>query len=153
MASSTARLSGRSRAILSLIGVAVLVVLALWLGPRAVHSDDAGTAPTGTSAQTGTAGRDPDSGLPWVSLASLPSQARDTVALIDKGGPFPYDQDGTVFANRERILPSEASGYYHEYTVKTPGASDRGARRIIAGRQGELYWTADHYASFSRIRR
>ena len=91
--------------------------------------------------------------LPSVSLAHLPPEARTTVALVDRGGPFPYDRDGVVFENREGLLPAEHSGYYHEYTVPTPGASDRGARRIITGSAGELYWTDDHYRSFERIQR
>ncbi|MGE5140311.1 MAG: ribonuclease domain-containing protein [Rudaea sp.] len=90
-------------------------------------------------------------GLPTIRTADLPAQARDTLALIRAGGPFPYRQDGIVFQNRERLLPLEPGGYYHEYTVRTPGASDRGARRIITGSGGELYYTADHYASFQRI--
>ena len=94
----------------------------------------------------------PDS-LPVVSLGQLPSQAADTVALIDSGGPFPYDQDDSVFGNFEGLLPDEPRGYYREYTVVTPGSEDRGARRIIAGENGELYWTDDHYQSFSRILR
>ena len=94
----------------------------------------------------------PDS-LPVVSLAQLPPQAADTVALVDSGGPFPYDQDDSVFGNFEGLLPNEPSGYYREYTVVTPGSSDRGARRIIAGKNDELYWTDDHYQSFSRILR
>ena len=81
----------------------------------------------------------------------LPTEAADTVALIEAGGPFPYDRDGIVFENREGLLPRGASGYYHEYTVPTPGASDRGARRIIEGSGGELYWTDDHYRTFERI--
>ena len=99
-------------------------------------------------------GRDGDADptvLPRVSLAQLPTEAADTVALIQAGGPFPYDRDGIVFENREGLLPAEASGYYHEYTVPTPGASDRGARRIIEGSGGELYWTDDHYRTFERI--
>lgn len=96
---------------------------------------------------------DPESGLAWVDPASLPAEARDTLRLIDKGGPYPYDRDGVVFGNFEGLLPKKPSGYYHEYTVKTPGSKDRGARRIITGRNGEFYWTADHYASFARIRR
>jgi ribonuclease T1 len=91
--------------------------------------------------------------LPVVSLGQLPSQAVDTVALIDSGGPFPYDQDDSVFGNFEGLLPDEPRGYYREYTVVTPGSGDRGARRIIAGESGELYWTDDHYQSFSRILR
>jgi len=94
----------------------------------------------------------PDS-LPVVSLGQLPSQAAHTVALIDSDGPFPYDQDDSVFGNFEGLLPDEPPGYYREYTVVTPGADDRGARRIIAGQDGELYWTDDHYQSFSRILR
>jgi ribonuclease T1 len=89
--------------------------------------------------------------LPRVTLSQLPPEAAHTVALIQAGGPFPYDRDGVVFENREGLLPSAAAGYYHEYTVPTPGASDRGARRIIAGSGGELYWTADHYRTFERI--
>jgi ribonuclease T1 len=73
--------------------------------------------------------------------------------LIEAGGPFPYRQDGATFQNREGLLPSEPAGYYREYTVETPGSEDRGARRIIAGKGGELYWTDDHYASFTRIDR
>jgi ribonuclease T1 len=89
--------------------------------------------------------------LPRVALVDLPAEAAQTVALIRAGGPFAYDRDGVVFENREGLLPAEPSGYYHEYTVPTPGASDRGARRIIEGSGGELYWTDDHYRSFERI--
>jgi ribonuclease T1 len=93
------------------------------------------------------------SGLPTVRLADLPSEAAATVVLIDAGGPFPYRQDGAVFENREGILPDRPSGHYHEYTVPTPGSDDRGARRIVIGANGEMYWTADHYDSFSWIER
>jgi ribonuclease T1 len=96
---------------------------------------------------------DPVSGLPVVRLADLPPQAAETLALIDAGGPFPNRQDGATFQNRERILPAKPKGYYREYTVQTPGSDDRGARRIVTGRGGELYWTADHYDSFSWIAR
>jgi ribonuclease T1 len=81
----------------------------------------------------------------------LPREARETLALIKAGGPFPYSRDGAAFANREGLLPKRGRGYYREYTVKTPGAKDRGARRIVAGRSGELYYTDDHYRSFRRI--
>ncbi|MDW8470201.1 MAG: ribonuclease domain-containing protein [Burkholderiales bacterium] len=90
-------------------------------------------------------------GLGEVRLAELPPEARDTVALIRQGGPFPYAKDGTVFGNREGLLPARPRGYYREYTVKTPGARDRGARRIVAGAGGELYYTDDHYRTFRRI--
>lgn len=109
---------------------------------------------TGTTSSGGGGGTDPDSGLPWITEAQLPQEGRDTLALIDKGGPFPYPRnDGVVFQNREGVLPQESSGYYHEYTVPTPGSSDRGARRIVAGGGGQFYYTGDHYDSFSRIRR
>jgi ribonuclease T1 len=95
-----------------------------------------------------------------IALADLPRQARDTLALIRKGGPFPYRKDGTVFQNRERRLPARQRSYYTEYTVPTPSARDRGARRIIAGKgatgdaatSGEYYYTDDHYETFRRIR-
>ena len=86
-----------------------------------------------------------------VSLSSLPEQARDTLKLIKQGGPFPYSKDDTVFSNYEGLLPAKPTGYYHEYTVITPGSPDRGARRIVAGAPGEYYYTADHYRSFKRI--
>ncbi|WP_189876956.1 ribonuclease domain-containing protein [Streptomyces bluensis] len=87
-----------------------------------------------------------------ICYSDLPAQAYDTLDLIESGGPFPYPQDGTVFQNREGILPSQSSGYYHEYTVKTPGSSTRGARRIVTGQKTqEDYYTADHYASFALI--
>lgn len=87
-----------------------------------------------------------------IALPDLPPEARQTLALIEAGGPFPHTRDGSVFGNRERLLPSRPSGYYREYTVRTPGARDRGARRIVAGKGGERYYTADHYRSFVRIR-
>ena len=97
---------------------------------------------------------DADSGLPVVRLADLPPEAARTVELIDAGGPFPEpDHDGGTFGNREELLPDEPMGYYREYTVPTPGSDDRGPRRIVAGDGDELYWTDDHYSSFSRIRR
>lgn len=90
-----------------------------------------------------------------VVLAELPGPARDTYARILRGGPFPYAKDGVVFGNRERLLPRRDRGYYHEYTVPTPGAKDRGARRIVCGgplRQPEAcFFSDDHYASYRRI--
>ncbi len=90
--------------------------------------------------------------LSEVWLASLPPEARDTLVLIKKGGPFPYNRDGIVFGNFEKILPKQARGYYHEYTVPTPGLSHRGKRRIVSGKLGEYYYTPDHYQSFQRIK-
>jgi ribonuclease T1 len=90
--------------------------------------------------------------IPEVAASELPSQARATIALIRRGGPFPYERDGIEFRNFEKRLPARARGYYREYTVRTPGVRDRGARRIVAGKGGELYYTDDHYRSFKRIR-
>lgn len=86
-----------------------------------------------------------------VPVGKLPAEARATLEAIKAGGPFPYRQDGRVFGNREMLLPRKSPGYYREYTVRTPGARDRGARRIVAGRDGEYYYTDDHYRSFRRI--
>ena len=93
----------------------------------------------------------PNDGLPTIAFAALPAEAQQTIALIDRGGPFPYDRDGITFGNREGLLPSQSNGYYREYTVVTPGSADRGARRIIGGRDGQLYYTDDHYVSFRRV--
>ena len=94
--------------------------------------------------------------LPEVALADLPPEAREVITLVHQGGPFPYDRDGVVFGNRERILPAEPRGYYHEYTVPTPGVKSRGARRIICGGKPKApaacWYTSDHYRSFRRIR-
>ncbi|WP_217238963.1 ribonuclease domain-containing protein [Streptomyces sp. AC555_RSS877] len=87
-----------------------------------------------------------------ICYSDLPSQAHDTLDLIEQGGPYPYSQDGTVFRNLEGVLPGQSTGYYHEYTVITPGSSTRGARRIVTGEEyQEDYYTADHYASFDLV--
>lgn len=96
---------------------------------------------------------DPDSGLRWILEDDLPVLAQGTLALIDQGGPFPYERDGVTFENREGLLPDHDRGYYHEYTVVAPGAGDRGPDRIVTGERGEYYWTEDHYGSFERIAR
>jgi ribonuclease T1 len=114
-------------------------------GPSAAPSTVTDPAPT-------VGGVDPVSGLPWVDPGDLPPEARDTLALIASDGPFPFDRDGLVFGNRERLLPDRGRGHYREYTVITPGEDDRGARRIVAGADGERYYTDDHYESFRRIR-
>ncbi len=86
-----------------------------------------------------------------IAVEDLPPEAIDTLLLIDDDGPYPYRKDGSTFQNREGRLPDRARGHYREFTVETPGSSDRGARRIVAGDDGELYWTADHYDSFAQI--
>lgn len=99
--------------------------------------------------------RPADSRSAAVQVAELPPQARETYGLIRSGGPFPYEKDGSVFGNRERLLPAAKRGYYREYTVATPGSRDRGARRIVCGGPARVphacYYTADHYASFRQI--
>jgi ribonuclease T1 len=116
------------------IGAAAAVLSALLVG---------GTVATATPAAAAVGS---------ICYSGLPSQAYDTLELIEQGGPYPYSQDGSVFQNREGILPSQSTGYYHEYTVKTPGSSTRGARRIVTGEEyQEDYYTSDHYASFKLI--
>ncbi|MEU5362072.1 ribonuclease domain-containing protein [Streptomyces sp. NPDC005925] len=118
------------------LGAAAALLSALLVG-GAVSTTTASAAPAAVGS---------------ICYSNLPSQAHDTLDLIEQGGPFPYDQDGTVFQNREGILPSQTSGYYHEYTVITPGSDDRGARRIVTGEDyQEDYYTADHYASFDLV--
>jgi ribonuclease T1 len=87
-----------------------------------------------------------------ITIAELPAEARDTFHLIKQGGPFPYPRDGVVFGNYEHILPQQARGHYHEYTVKTPGVHGRGARRVVCGAVSECYYSDDHYQSFKRIK-
>lgn len=125
--------------IATLGGIAVLASTLL-IGGQATAAPSATVTPT-TAADVG-----------HICYSDLPSQAHDTLDLIDQGGPFPYKQDGTVFSNREDVLPSHSSGYYHEYTVITPGSPNRGARRIVTGSAAqEDYYTADHYASFDLV--
>jgi ribonuclease T1 len=141
------------RTVLAVLACVLLVGL-VWVGNRATTAEPGVQPGSGQSASGQSSNpvhhRD-TSGLPSVSVADLPSEARHTLELIRSGGPFPYSRDGVVFQNRERLLPREKSGYYHEYTVPTPGESDRGARRIITGKAGEQYYTDDHYASFRVI--
>ncbi len=119
------------RALLAIVAVSLAAVL----------------VPTGASAERampGVAGE--------VAYAQLPREARETIERIRHGGPFPYARDGAVFSNREGALPRHPRGYYHEYTVKTPGVRSRGARRIVWGARGEFYYTDDHYNTFRRVR-
>ena len=142
----------RYRWLLLLVAAVMLVV---WLVGGGGQGDP---EPAGTDGSTSTSSSgdatDPASGLPVVRLATLPPEAARTVELIEAGGPFPEpEHDGGTFGNREELLPDRPMGYYREYTVPTPGLDHRGARRIVAGEDDELYWTADHYSSFARIRR
>jgi ribonuclease T1 len=96
------------------------------------------------------------SALQEIAFAELPKEAKSTLVLIRAGGPFPYDKDGVIFGNREKVLPKQRRGYYSEYTVRTPGARNRGARRLVVGGEPktslEVYYTDDHYQSFKRIK-
>jgi guanyl-specific ribonuclease Sa len=137
--------SSRRRVSAALIGLLVLV-MGGWLGQRVVaHLPGAGSTGADRLAVTSAAG------LPVRPLSQLPPQAAQVWQLIQHGGPYPYRQDGFVFGNRERRLPSRQSGFYREYTVPTPGEHDRGPRRLITGGSAELYYTADHYASFVSV--
>ncbi|MGW4378633.1 ribonuclease [Kitasatospora sp. NPDC004531] len=167
-------MSSRNR----LISLVLLVVAGLVAGLTVLldgGADQGGpSAAKSPSAPAATATRDGGTGAPkpsapakspadrptWVPTSTaladvcrskLPAQALDTLGLIAKGGPYPYRSDGIVFENRESRLPREKAGYYHEYTVVTPGSDDRGARRVVTGGAGEQYWTADHYGTFQEI--
>ncbi|MFK0254795.1 ribonuclease domain-containing protein [Streptomyces sp. NPDC090445] len=115
----------------------------------------AGGGPSAADTRGGTRAGAPAwaAGMATVRAEALPREARDVLALIDKGGPYPYRQDGAVFGNFEKLLPRQKRGYYHEYTVKTPGERDRGPRRIVTGQGGEFYYTDDHYDSFKAVLR
>lgn len=144
----------RGRGFVSLLGIIALALIVLWATGAFARTTSGSNTPAAHTATQATEGRDPDSGLPWIAEQALPAEARTTLGLIDKGGPYPYPQsDDQTFSNAERILPRKERGYYREYTVKTPGSRDRGARRIVRGAAGELYYTDDHYQSFARIKR
>ena len=154
--------------LLGLLATLALMVsgcsLVLTEGPGGSGSgqDPAATAPAATApaenddAESG--GVDPESGLPWIEVEELPQEAHETLELIDHGGPFPYDKDGSTFGNFEGYLPEEPRGHYREYTVESPGLDHRGPLRIVTGGEDTgqgvaYYWTSDHYESFERIRR
>ena len=123
--------------------VALVVALAIGYAVRTLSSHDDHSHPSASvsARMSGT-----------VALSQLPPEAAQTVALIKSGGPFPYpNNDGVVFHNNEHRLPAEPDGYYHEYTVPTPGSDDRGARRIITGRDGRYWYTGDHYETFEEV--
>ncbi|MFE1553255.1 ribonuclease domain-containing protein [Streptomyces sp. NPDC058718] len=133
--------------------VLLALVLCVFLAGCSAASDTVSTGSTAAAPATSAPAADATgtSGLPTVRAADLPPEARRTLDLIARGGPYPYAKDGAVFSNFERLLPRRERGYYREYTVKTPGERDRGARRIVTGRDGEIYWTDDHYESFREV--
>ncbi len=124
----------------ALLGLLALVVGA-WVGQASPAADDLRSAPAATA----------QSELAVRALSELPPEAAEVWALIQGGGPFPYEQDGTTFGNREGLLPDRERGWYREYTVPTPGEDDRGARRLVTGGERELYYTDDHYDSFVAV--
>lgn len=132
----TSSASRRAQLLLALVLTAVLAVAGC------------GSSSSSKSSPASSTSASKPAGMSTIAEASLPAEARDVIKRIDDGGSFQYRQDGVTFQNRERLLPAEPGGYYREYTVSTPGAADRGARRLILGRHGELYYTPDHYRSF-----
>jgi guanyl-specific ribonuclease Sa len=134
----------------SRVTAALFAFVLLFLGGTGVAQATPSAAPV--SVQQNACGD--LAGFGRVALSGLPKEATTTYNLIRAGGPFPFPKnDGVVFQNREKILPACSSSYYHEYTVPTPGSSDRGARRIITGNAGEYFYTGDHYASFKVVTR
>ena len=152
----------RTTQVVSTILTVALLVGVWWLQSRGSGDAEPSRGSDGTTvvdrspspdASTDAPEADEDE-IPFVDLADLPPEAAATVELIDAGGPFPHPgKDDSTFGNFEGLLPDRPRGYYREYTVETPGLDHRGARRIVAGEGGELYWTEDHYESFERIRR
>src|SRR5262245_36108384 len=123
------------------LGLIVAILVALAIGQRWLPADPSSTPAYGQATTT--------------VLAQFPAEERqaiqDTLALLEAAGPFPYRKDGSEFSNREGRLPRQGQGYYREYTVATAGSPDRGARRIVSGRAGEIYYTRDHYQTFIRL--
>lgn len=144
MSGRPARVSART--LLVSAGVVIIALLAV-LG---IDRCSGPASPSAARPQVG-ASSTPRSGLPTIEVSALPPEAATTLTLIDRGGPFRYAQDGTVFGNNEGLLPKQARGYYHEYTVATPGSKDRGTRRLIVGKLGDVYYTNDHYESFRQV--
>ncbi len=132
----TVRRSWQRRPLLGLVALLAIVLTAFFIG------SGSGGGPAGVSTETG---------LPGLAATDLPVEAQATLDLIARDGPFTYERDGATFENREGLLPGQPSGYYHEYTVPTPGEDDRGARRLVTGAGGEVYYTTDHYDSFVRV--
>ncbi|MFF2143771.1 ribonuclease [Kitasatospora sp. NPDC058190] len=160
----------RSKSPLVVVAVLILAVLAgagyLLAGkggsshPKAAASATTAAKPSAPKPTPPSGGGTPATAGSWVpadpALADvcrtkLPSQAQDTLTLIARNGPYPYNRDGIVFENRESRLPKKADGYYHEFTVVTPGSNDRGTRRVVTGGSGEQYWSPDHYVTFQEI--
>ena len=135
--------------------IAVVALVAAMVGGGPLTAPPETSSIQSTTAEPGSASTAPSvanpSALPTINASQLPKEAQQTLALIAKGGPYPYREDDGIFGNFEGRLPKKSSGFYKEYTVETPGASSRGARRIIVGKDTAKYYTADHYDSFKFI--
>lgn len=144
-----------ARALLLAAMIVIIALLTVLLVDRFATGDPSSPDPSRPGPTAGAQGVGgsvtPRSGLPTVQASALPAEATSVLALIDAGGPFRYVQDGTVFNNFEGRLPQRATGYYHEYTVPTPGMANRGTRRLIVGRDGDVYYTGDHYQTFRQV--
>ncbi|WP_327357509.1 ribonuclease domain-containing protein [Streptomyces sp. NBC_01304] len=133
----------------TLLACVALLVTGLLVGCSA-KSDKPGSTPSATAAANAPGWA---KGMATIAQDQLPAEAREMLRLIDEGGPFRYDKDGSTFGNYERVLPGQKRGYYREYTVRTPRERDRGARRIVTGKGGEFYYTDDHYKTFKAVLR
>jgi ribonuclease T1 len=147
----------RRKRIAPIFAALIAIVVAIWL-QRTTPSKpvtQTAVAPTPAASARVEAPKPATTTRATSPLDALDAEERaeveKTLELIERGGPFPHRQDGTVFSNREIRLPARPRGYYREYTVRTPGASNRGARRIVRGSEGELFYTRDHYEKFIRI--
>jgi guanyl-specific ribonuclease Sa len=137
------------RLTVALVGLIALVVIGWFVKDNSSGPPTQTTKPVVTSAAQSETVPGANSGLDVEALSKLPAEAGKTWKLIEAKGPFPYPRnDGVTFQNREKRLPAKDSGYYKEYTVPTPGSSDRGARRIVTGSEKEVFYTGDHYSSF-----
>ena len=130
---------------LAFVLVALAVVITGWWQQRSGTPASPPAGPAASPPPSASSSR-----LDQIPASERP-QVAQTLALIAKGGPFPHAKDGTVFQNRENKLPQRPRGYYREYTVPTPGAPNRGARRVVQGRDGDTWYTSDHYNTFVRI--
>jgi ribonuclease T1 len=154
----------RRASLLAIFPALIAVFIAIWLQRSATPVTETATAVSVPASEPSTTRAPETPAQPVESseaeekgnrLDQVPQKERSelerTLALIARGGPFPYEKDGSVFSNREGRLPRQPRGYYREYTVKTPGAPNRGARRVVRGSNGETYYTRDHYDSFIRL--
>ena len=124
-------------------------------GTGRIRESSAGSAWAGREHTPAASSAQGQSAPVTVTKAQLPGEAAETLRLIKAGGPFPFGEDGVLFRNSAALLPQHPRGYYHAYTVRTPGSADRGQRRIVCGgprrQTGDCYYTDDYYASFKRI--